>query len=157
MSTHLEPLYKNTKNYTFLSKRPRLRHLAQIRTLKVLPPISVFIFIKFGFHTLFLWFIDLLTLLPDTVPFPHISQILAIVLSSKKLYKKINSPARVRTTDPVVNSHLLCLLSYRGIFQKIGCAWVYIKHKTMSIQEVNNYQFFLLKLVPLAHHNVHVE
>ena len=25
-----------------------------------------------------------------------------------------NSPARVRTTDPVVNSHLLCQLSYRG-------------------------------------------
>ena len=25
-----------------------------------------------------------------------------------------SSPARVRTTDPVVNSHLLCLLSYRG-------------------------------------------
>ncbi len=25
-----------------------------------------------------------------------------------------NSPARVRTTDKLVNSQLLCLLSYRG-------------------------------------------
>ena len=27
------------------------------------------------------------------------------------------SPARVRTTDPVVNSHLLCQLSYRGMLR----------------------------------------
>jgi hypothetical protein len=26
-----------------------------------------------------------------------------------------SSPARARTTDPMVNSHLLCQLSYRGI------------------------------------------
>ena len=25
------------------------------------------------------------------------------------------SPGRIRTSDPVVNSHLLCQLSYRGI------------------------------------------
>ncbi|TXT44640.1 MAG: hypothetical protein FD137_1527 [Spirochaetes bacterium] len=32
----------------------------------------------------------------------------------------ISSPAVVRTPDPVVNSHLLCQLSYRGMASAFG-------------------------------------
>ena len=32
----------------------------------------------------------------------------------------VGSPARTRTTDPMVNSHLLCRLSYWGIFRVVS-------------------------------------
>ena len=47
-----------------------------------------------------------------------------------------SSPARVRTTDPVVNSHLLCLLSYRGITKRLSKMYcreiVYINRKNVK-------------------------
>ena len=49
-----------------------------------------------------------------------------------------SSPARIRTTDPVVNSHLLCQLSYRGLKRHLNSlnldtftkVYIYLKKKS---------------------------
>src|SRR3990167_386780 len=65
---------------------------------------------------------------------------LVIVLLRQLLVRSFHSPGRARTADPVINSHLLYRLSYRGILYPVLCVNSNIRY--LNRQQVFFYLFY---------------